>query len=142
MIVGFTGTREGLSQAQLEKLKGRQWGRCVEAHHGDCVGADARFHDLMLAREVPIVVHPPKNPSMRANCLGGKRLPEKGYRERNMDIVKSANILVACPLGPEHQYPRSGTWSTIRMAQRLRLQTLIIWRDGRISFFNPQALGD
>ena len=52
MILGFTGTREGLTDKQKILLMTevlflqRQFG-IEEAHHGACAGADHQFHDLV-----------------------------------------------------------------------------------------------
>ncbi len=92
MIVGFTGTRQGMTDGQctfLEHvLKGLQ---CTEFHHGDCVGADSQAAWLVRSMEnIKIVCHPPNNPKFRANVPlrpGDTTLPDRHYIERNHDIV-------------------------------------------------------
>lgn len=49
MKVGFTGTRKGLSEHQMELL--RQFFReneILEFHHGDSIGADTQAHQIYL----------------------------------------------------------------------------------------------
>src|SRR5258708_990516 len=41
--VGFTGSRAGMTPAQLEQVRALVRG-ADEGHHGDCVGADEKFH--------------------------------------------------------------------------------------------------
>lgn len=120
-IVGFTGTQNGMTDHQKEEFR-RLILRLnpIEFHHGDCIGADADAHIMVMLLfdlDCPIIIHPPSNPSKRANLSGGVLLPEKPYLARNRDIVDSSEILVATPATTEEQV-RSGTWSTIRYAQR------------------------
>jgi hypothetical protein len=48
--IGFTGTRHGMTPAQRhavsQLIAELAAGAAFTAHHGDCVGADAEFHDL------------------------------------------------------------------------------------------------
>lgn len=57
-------------------------------------------------------------------------LPVKKPLDRNRDIVEAAEVLIACPDGPERQ--RSGTWATIRHALRVGKPVVIVWPDGRV----------
>jgi hypothetical protein len=118
-IVGFTGSRHGMTEQQRHKVRKIMTKYDVkEAHHGDCVGADAEFHDLCVSLGIKIVVHPPSNSSLRAYKDTGSVtvLPTKSYQERNRDIVTSTEFLIACP-ETETRQPHSGTWYTISHAQ-------------------------
>lgn len=118
MIVGFTGTRHGLSNRQRFQLL--MWfhdHEITELHHGDCLGADQQVHNLALSCAVQpekIIIHPPTDPRLRAFC-SGKVLPEKPYLHRNHDIVEACEMLLAAP-HTEVEIQRSGTWATIRYA--------------------------
>jgi hypothetical protein len=134
-IVGFTGTRKGLTPAQRQSLEvvlvGEIGLMTGEVHHGDCVGADEACHDIALEHGWRIVVHPPTVRTMRAFCQAyDEMLPAKGYIDRNRDIVDDTFVLVACPDGPETR--RSGTWSTIRWARKNGRPVVIVWPDGRV----------
>jgi hypothetical protein len=49
-VVGVTASRTGLTEAQHAYLTAEfRAGRFAEAHHGDCVGGDAEFHEIALA---------------------------------------------------------------------------------------------
>ena len=125
MIIGFTGTRKGMTSHQMIVLSGiLQTGD--EFHHGDCVGADAEAHDIARCEGCRIVIHPPDNDKYRAFCIGTREELEKPYLERNHDIVDACDLLVATPDGPEAQ--RSGTWATIRYAREVGKEVKILER--------------
>lgn len=131
MIMGFTGSRDGLTIVQsgmlLELLAHLQ---PDEFHHGDCVGADEAAHYLALQREIFVVIHPPLIESSRAFCKGDNCLilPPQPYLVRNREIVDIAGYLIACPSGPEKK--RSGTWSTIRYAREVGKEPMILMPRG------------
>jgi hypothetical protein len=134
MIIGFTGTREGMTNPQaksfvewLEPLNGN-----FVLHHGDCVGADAdaAFWTVELGGE--LVIHPPSDPRLRAFTDDGTVRPAKPYLDRNRDIVDACDRLIAAPKETDWQ-DRGGTWYTIRYADKAGKPVTIIWPDGRVS---------
>lgn len=131
MKMGFTGTREGMTDAQKATFS-LILHHCGprEFHHGDCKGADADAHVGVSVVSFPckIVIHPPENGDLRASCAGEVR-PVKGYFARNRDIVAETDALVACPKGPDTG--RGGTWYTINYARARGKPVLIVWPDGR-----------
>jgi hypothetical protein len=121
-VIGFTGSRDGMSEARLDDLKAAMsaasdWGRFV-FHHGDCVGSDAQAHAVARELGAWIVAHPayPIAHPMRANCAADVVMPISAPLKRNAVIVAAADKMIAAPAGPEVQ--RSGTWTTVRMARR------------------------
>lgn len=135
MKVGFTGTRQqptpDATMALSELLARLQ---PTEAHHGDCVGADAIFHWYVLTECVGVkrVIHPPTNKAMRAFCTGtADRREPKPYLERNRDIVDETDVLLAMPQTAEETI-RSGTWSTVRYARKAGKKIYIINPDGTV----------
>jgi hypothetical protein len=135
VIVGFTGTRTGLTASQerrLAQLLDRPG--IEEAHHGDCVGADAEFHALAADRRIRTVAHPPKDAKHRAYCRADVILPPRPYHNRNHDIIRACGFLIACP--QEDREPAvargQGTWSTVRHARRVARRHLIVWPDGSV----------
>ena len=134
IIVGFTGTREGLTSAQREalvKVLYRLYSDGSEFHHGDCVGADEEAHEI--AREIgyEIHIHPPSISRLRAFCKGDVVYSPKPYLERNHDIVDASDILVACP-AQSYEVLRSGTWATVRYARRVGKPIVIIYPNGSV----------
>lgn len=128
MKVGFTGTREGMSQHQKEQfaLKIYELG-CVEFHHGDCAGADAEAHDIIreIFPHIRIVVHPPISDYMRAYKEGDEIRRPYDYIPRDKNIVNETDYLIGAPLS-DIEERRSGTWATIRHARRThKIHTVI-----------------
>jgi hypothetical protein len=115
----MTGTRFGMSEEQnylfYERLV--NLGATV-LHHGDCVGADAQAHSIACELGLFTVGHPPSNPVNRAWCECDELWPEKGYIERDRDIVNCCEILLATPKH-QHEILRSGTWTTVRYARKV-----------------------
>lgn len=135
--IGFTGTREGLTQEQQEALTEVLGNMCAKRgwcilHHGDCIGADEDAHDIATGlHPMSTHIHPPSDGSKRAHCVGGRESKPRPYMKRNADIVKASSCLIACPLGAEGDHKRSGTWATVRMARRAGKHILIIYPDGK-----------
>lgn len=141
MILGFTGTREEPTSEQRKQLLQFMLNNPAgEFHHGCCVGSDAFAHrvaksclDLGLEQ---IVLHPPDKTRFEmaytdwdyTNCVWW---PRKPYLDRNYDIIREADKMIALPKGPE-QKRGSGTWSTIRHTLDAKKPLAIIWPDGKI----------
>jgi hypothetical protein len=135
IIVGVTATRYGLRAIQLTALSMLFKGPLPLAvlHHGMCEGGDTEIHDL-VRDEFPHVIiegHPPKDKKHYVYRPVDRLWPEKEYHERNADIIKEAEVIVACPRY-NHAVLRSGTWSVIRRASLAGKKVLIVWPSGRI----------
>lgn len=139
MILGFTGTRRGVTGPQYVTLSNlieslvMERGGIEEAHHGDCSGADAEFHAVIrrVAPLTKIVVHPPTDSFLRAYCQGDITLPELPYLMRNADIVAACDRLIAVPNESTEQQ-RGGTWSTVRKARKAGKPITVIRPDGSV----------
>lgn len=132
--IGFTGTRQSITQGQMTALRRlliAEGEGGAEVHHGDCVGADTACHVIAVSLTYRTVVHPPADSFYRGFCPGTEVLQEKPYLDRNKDIVDACDLLIACPQGPEEQ--RSGTWSTIRYARRQGKPVVIVWPSGEVT---------
>jgi len=131
MKLGMSGNRSGITKnAKNTLLRFFEDNEIDEVHHGDCVGSDKDFHDVCATKEFKIVIHPPKNNKMRANCISEHILPAKDYLDRNHDIVDFTDMLVAFP-SSETEEIRSGTWATIRYAKKKNKKILLIFPDGK-----------
>ncbi len=133
VTIGFTGTRNGMSKKQKEEVTNliqdyldKQTN--ITIIHGDCVGADADFHEICsnLSSTIIIKIYPGKgNTDLRAYCKSDDIDEPKPYLQRNRDIVDNCDILFACPISKE-EHVRSGTWYTIRYARKVGRTTKII----------------
>lgn len=90
MIVGFSGTRFGMTDYQKRNVKELLLELLPEeVHHGDCVGADSEFHDIV--REVlpncRIVIRPGPDGPNRAWRDGDLLVPEKKRSLRGIEIL-------------------------------------------------------
>lgn len=139
MKLGFTGTREGMTEAQRREVAELlQTLNPSEVHHGDCVGADAEV-DLaaVLFTSARRVIHPPESPTLRAWCLSEDMREPKPYLARNRDIVNETDSILAAPKGK--QYRAAGTWFTIGYAKKQGKPVTIVYPDGSIETIEPEA---
>ena len=130
-IVGFTGTRKGMSPHQKWVLS-QYLAPDDEFHHGDCVGADAEAHDMAARLGCRIVIHPCTLRAQRAFKKGDTVFPPLPPLERNKIIVDQCEVLCAAPATDEEEL-RSGTWATIRYARRIGRQVIMLKREDAAS---------
>lgn len=145
MKVGFTGTRDGLTQAQADAFE--QHFRRLDGTdflHGACVGADTAAVLWVATMRMPgdgqlkpwCRTH--AFPSNLKGMTDKRAMEVSDFRSlpadplmRNRTIVEQCDVLMACPKGEEEQ--RSGTWSTIRYARKLRKRIVICWPDSQVT---------
>lgn len=135
--IGFTGTRKGMTENQKSVLKEiLEKNKMSEFHHGDCKGADEEAHAMVSSMRISryvypkIVLHPPTNGKYRAFLKGECEMPNADYIDRDHQIVDSVDLLIACPESEEETL-RSGTWATIRYAERKGKMTVIVYPSGK-----------
>jgi hypothetical protein len=132
MKIGMTGSRDGITKEAQVILKNFLKSNDIEeAHHGDCIGADTKFHNEVAALNIKIIIHPPDNNAMRSFCKGNTIKPSRPYLTRNHNIVDETDTLIAFPSTKE-EIVRSGTWSTIRYARKQNKKIFIVFPDGSI----------
>lgn len=138
MHVGFTGSQEGMTRAQvnvvqkiLEALSLKYPDEENYLHHGDCVGADAEAHEMARAVGFFIFGHPPSNDSKRAFCEFDEAEEPYDYLYRNTRIAKSCDLLIATPKEYSERV-RSGTWSTIRRGRKYKKKIVVVLPDGSV----------
>jgi hypothetical protein len=98
--IGFTGTRQGMTQGQkaaLRELLASHPGATL--HHGDAIGADAEAHDIAVELDCGIVIHPPDNVTQRAFKIAALTRAPRPYLDRNKVIVRETSFLIAAPAG-------------------------------------------
>jgi hypothetical protein len=133
LIVGFTGTRFGATEAQLVRVSAFLANRMPSAvHHGGCIGFDKQAHEIAIGLGIDVVLHPHLTDVDQATCLGTVQImPRYGHLRRNRNIVDAVHAMVACPRGFEEEL-RSGTWATIRYARKIGRQLYVVYPDGRV----------
>lgn len=137
MHVGFSGSQFGMSTAQILAVDKLIIDNTVTyvAHSGDCIGADKEFHELVKLRGLLSIGHPPIDDSKRAYCDFDEELPPEEYLIRNKIIVNSSNWMIFGPKGYKEEL-RSGTWSTVRYARKIKKNGFIVWPDGKTGDIN------
>ncbi len=132
MILGFTGTRHGMTEAQQRAVE-RALEGCTEFHHGMCKGADEQAGERANRRGIQVICHPGPNgdPWRGAFHHDDEIRPPKKHLARNRDIVNGCDRLIATPAENAPQ-PRGGTWYTIRYAVKVGKPVTIIYPDGII----------
>lgn len=139
MIVGFTGTRQGMTGEQkFEVARLLRYLNPSIVLHGCCVGADRIFHRIVLSSVSHTVViegFPGDNEQKTwAERNGVESNPIHPYLERNKIIAKRSDIMIVTPKGEKEEL-RSGTWATIRCRKKTGLLLYIVEPSGScISF--------
>lgn len=152
MILGFTGTREGMTVAQIAALpivvRVRSNGKISlpeRVLHGGAVGADTEFDEYvvpkywgMILDVRPIVVFPVGTDRWHywkydAGQAGIRHLNEPTHDPlaRNREIVRRCDWLLACP-ATQRETQRGGTWYTVRQAREARKPRTIILPNGEV----------
>lgn len=144
MVLGFTGTREGMTDKQKSVVDFilQDWAPSL-VRHGDCIGADHDFHVLAYYRSILVDIHPPIKEEYRARCDRlytniNKVWTPKPYLDRDRDIVDTSTALVATPKEYKNKL-RSGTWYTFRYAKKVWADSgkriAIVFPDGTVDTF-------
>jgi len=132
--VGFTGTRKGMSLAQVGALNAILHDLTPKRFHHGCNGeADWQAHTIAKLRHTTRIIGHPGETTDRPDLLAEikEQFPPKPFLERDRDIVTISNLLIAAPLGLE-RVRGSGTWYTIRYARKMGVPVMIIWPDGEL----------
>lgn len=136
MILGFTGTRHGMTERQRNAVSAYlDKYRPTEVHSGDRKGADNEFLDAALicnGNSPPRTHgHPCDITEWRAGRRYDHLYPVKKPLARNRDIVEASDQLLAAPRTFKRE-PHSGTWATIEMAREAKKTVVIAWPDGTV----------
>lgn len=130
--LGFTGTKAGMTGNQASTvLLLLDLFRPDIVRHGNCMGSDEQFHQLvrMFYAAVQIHVHLATS-KYQASCLGDFHYDPKPPLDRNHDIVDPCAVVIATP-AQVREVLRSGTWAAIRRARERAIPVYIIGPDGR-----------
>lgn len=141
-IFGFTGTRKhpsGLQANYVDSVLRNPDNGIKAVHHGACIGSDAMAHEFAIKADLSIIIHPPLNTSFMMDLdqmfdtwNAAKRvtiLPAKPYLDRDRDIVRCSDVIIATP---DNHIEKGGTWYTIKYAVGCGVPVFICHRDGTI----------
>lgn len=121
MILGITGTREGMTEKQLLEVGRFLHEQSAEIgctlHHGDCMGVDVQAARIADALGFRTVCHPPVETVLRAYHQSTVILEPLGYLARDRKIVDSVELLLVVPKQNQWQ-PTGGTWYTHDYAKK------------------------
>lgn len=138
--IGFTGTQRGMTDEQRRSFGELVWDmqyKIDEFHHGSCVGSDIEAAGLVhFYTSARIVAHPGtdangESPKYVRDKYVTEILEPRPYLIRNHNIVDTVDRLIATPKENE-EVLRSGTWATIRYAEKRGKPVDIIYPDGRV----------
>lgn len=112
MIVGFTGTRQRMSDTQI-----RQLGFVLKILpeplllHGGAIGADLQAHQVAVSLDIDTMIYPANGDPLK----------------RNRQIAADCDLLIAAPLTDQEEL-RSGTWATVRYVRKERKPIIFLSR--------------
>lgn len=99
--------------------------------HGACVGADNEADLVAVNLGIYRIIYPATNAEKRVTDTTLKDRgpvlihPAKPPLDRNKDIVRAGDLLIACPK-EQKEIIRSGTWTTVRYARRIGRPFIVI----------------
>lgn len=138
IVVGFTGTRFGMTPAQKDAverlLRYGQYAKVATVLHGSCQGVDTEAALIAAAldpRPKIVALPGPEGPWENPLAVADQRRPPKGHFARNRDIVGECDVLVVCPKEDERQ-PRGGTWYTYDYARKVGRRILLVYPGGDV----------
>ena len=124
MILGFTGTRRGMTPAQLATFRMEYAKRSIGLSrflHGGAAGADTEAHGVAVSftRSSDIHIYPSDEERAARWMTSWPQAivsPPMPPLQRNRIIAQGCDQLIACPAEADEQL-RSGTWATVRYAR-------------------------
>lgn len=135
MILGFTGTQQGMTEQQQKVFRRLvSFLDATEFHHGDCIGADDQAATIIheLRPLLPIHSHPCTITNKRAfNPHATVIYPVKPPFDRNKIIVDKSSHMVATPKEMQEQ-KNGGTWHAARYSKSQKIPLLIIYPGGEL----------
>lgn len=138
MIIGVTGTRNGMNEIQknnvtefLRKSREELELEMFTLRHGDCVGVDNEVAKISHDLGYITFSHPPVDDTLRAFHESDFSASPKSHFSRNRDIVDNSDLLIVVPMDNEHKL-RGGTWYTYDYAVKKNVPVRVFYPDGRI----------
>lgn len=141
LTIGFTGTRDGMTEAQEEAVKDLLLHLgATRLLHGACHGADRQAHRIAIGMFRDLYPARPEQlywaeqhiaPGDTIHPLPASDVKPNPEIWRNHKIVDRADVMIAAPASPI-EILRSGTWATIRYAKQTEVKCYRCLPDGTI----------
>lgn len=146
MIIGFTGPRSGINSTQIEIFA--DLFRHLDGHamvHGGAQGADEQADTVAAGLIDPwnIEIFPGNEDRQRYwQCKMPRRQVHQWIAplDRNRLVANACHVLIAAPRTASEE-ARSGTWTTVRYARRMRIRHVLVWPDGDVVSRNFTLVG-
>lgn len=147
MTIGFTGSRNGMTDEQKEQVSNtidmllKQTLKGSSAIDGRCVGSDADFNDIATEKglyTIGIGGYSAKNPddlSYRNDNVYNVYRTSMTHFARNREIVNASDVMIATPLSFNFDI-NGGTNYTIKFAQQVKKPIYVISPEGIVKTFN------
>ncbi len=136
--VGVTGTRNEITTKQIirgiELLKLYYEKDDSFLHHGCCIGVDATM--AIAALTIGYRLHAFPGPysqyfSKLAYDISEIRHEQNDFLDRNKTIIDYSQFLIEFPARMGEEL-RSGTWATVRYAEKHNVSVIVVFPDGSI----------
>jgi len=145
MRVGFLGTTNGMTTKQYNAVSkyimSLKPNSGFDFHHGQCIGADKQFHDIIYNNTMAtIIIHPPYEKKDVFEVKVNRRiifLPPKSYLIRNMEIVLASEFLISAPSGMK-DIMKSDVWTALKFAKSKMIDFIAILPNGVESKVNKK----
>lgn len=138
MILGFTGTQNGMTPSQLSGVRKFFHDHIItEIYHGGCVGSDAEFDEISRGYFVKRTIYFGSKPATIHMYPQDVATYGNDNLFRNRLIVAYSDWLLATPKQIEEpSHTRAGgTWYTVRYAKGL-IPITIIWPNGETTVYD------
>lgn len=141
MIIGFSGTRMGMTKVQkksfLDIITGDGDLYPTTFIHGGAEGSDEQAHDIVETNfeNCCIEIYPTYHRARywEENTQYKIVHPPKPPLVRNEIIAQRCELLIAIS-ATEGEVLRSGTWSTVRYARKHKKKIFIIYPSGHVMY--------
>lgn len=147
--IGYTGTRNGMTQAQKDSLFGILdylgcfKGTVTHINHGDCIGGDEEFDNAVVETlkqdTVTRIIHAPVDPEHQAHMASRNNgfyketiiSEPQTHLKRNRNVVEASDIIIAAP-EQDSDPGWGGTWYTYNYARKHDKPTYLIQPSGNV----------
>lgn len=142
-FVGGLHALTPLQQIALEHMMSWPGLKVMEASHGDTHRSDEQMHDICLRHNVPVILHPSKNPTSRRFSLDATETRYGlGDGDRLRNLVERGDILLVCPEHQDRTHMSKWVKDHVKYARGSHTAYALILPDGGVELFCGDLEGD